>query len=275
MEINYVFHIGERCNSLEYFKSNNLLSGMNCFSGTYTSFNSVIDIISNNFNNIENNIVRFKICDLGNKDNEGIVFARCYDYTDEQKEHITKLIKNSKWDFFFKENYYTNANFCVNLQYTDEENLKENDLYFYKNKFCIFPNADYVDADLERLERRTNRFKKCLTDMASSSILLIYMDKLTLDTDIDVKMNEVIEIYKLPYNLFYIIPIYSHINNLSNEKIITVNNITFSVIYFPSLDIQKRDHPNDDNCLCYNTEYSKIKDTLLQSYDLKIVKLFE
>jgi len=64
-------------------KSNNLLSDMNCFSGMYISFNAVIDIISNNFKNLENNIVKFKICDLGNKDNDGIVFARCYDYTDD------------------------------------------------------------------------------------------------------------------------------------------------------------------------------------------------
>lgn len=275
MEINYVFHIGERCNSLEYFRINDLLSDMNCFSGAYVSFNSVINIISNNFNNLENNIVKFKICDLGNTDNAGIVFSRCDDYTDEKKENIKKLIKNSKWDFFFQENYYTKANFSINLQYTDEENFKENDLYFYKNNFCIFPNADYADIDIDRLERRTRRFKKHLTYLISSSILLIYMDKLTLDTDIDIKINEVTEIYKLPYNLFYIIPIYSHTNNLSNEKIIKVNNITFSIIYFPSFDVQKRDHPNDDNWIGYNTEFSKIKDTLLQSYDLKIVKLFE
>lgn len=274
MEINYVFHIGERCNSLHYLSQNNLLSGMNCFSGSYISFASAIDIISNNFNNLKNNIVQFKICDLTKTDDGGIVFVRCYDYTDEKKEHITKLIKNIKWDFFFKENYYAKANYCVNLQYTDEENFKENDIYFFKNKFCIFPNSDYVDADLERLERRTNRFQKCLTDMVSSSILLIYMDKLILDTDIDKKINEVTEIYKLPYNLFYIIPIYSHTNNLDNEKITKVNNITFFTIYFPSLDFQKTHHPNDDNWIGFTTEYDKIIDNLLKSYDLKIVKLF-
>lgn len=50
--INYSFHIGQRCQSLFFLNQNNFLSGLNCFSGIYISFDSVLSIINNNFQKI-------------------------------------------------------------------------------------------------------------------------------------------------------------------------------------------------------------------------------
>ena len=79
----------------------------------------------------------------------------------------------------------------------------------------------------------------------------------------------------MPYNLFYIIPIYSNTNNFDSEKIIKIGNITFATIYFPSLDLQKLNNPGDDNSIVYNLEFNKIQQILISSYDLQIIKLHQ
>jgi hypothetical protein len=100
------------------------------------------------------------------------------------------------------------------------------------------------------------------------------MDILTLECNFDEKINNIINHYKLPYNLFYIIPIYKEsTNDTNNEKTIKINNITFFIIYFKSIEFQKNNNKNDDNHLGFTNEYNKIKDTLLKSYDINIIKL--
>ena len=276
MAINYVFHIGGRCQSLAYMKENALLSGYNCFSGAYVSFPAAVNIITNNFKDVTNYIVKFKIADIGTNKKDNIVFARCHDYTGETKDRIAEYINCSKWDFFYQKNFYFNSDYCINMAYTDIDNLSNNDLILYKNNYFVLPNSDYTNnvVDIERLTRRTQRFNDCLSQKDSSSILLVFMDTLTLDTEIDIKMKNVVEIYQLPYNLCYVIPTYSNDDVSITEKIIRVNNITFSIIQFPSLSVQKRDHPGDDNWIGYRSEFDKIKETLTQSYDINLICLF-
>ena len=273
-QIKYCFHIGERCNSLAHFKNNNLLYSFNCFSGLYISFNSVIQIIKNNFNNFENNIAKFKIAEL--KDTLDVQFIRCDINIDELNE-IKNLLINNNFDFFYKENFYKNHNYCINLTYTDKSNFLKNDMYFYNNNYCIMPNSDYNDDEcLNTYYRRKNRFQECLNNQNPELILLIYMDKLVIDTDINLKITDVVNQYQLKYKLFYIIPIYSiNEKNLENEKIINIDNITFYTIYFSSLEFQKNNNPNDDNALgLYPEEYNKITLTIKECYNFdNLVKI--
>jgi hypothetical protein len=274
--INYVFHIGNRCQSLEFLRKNNFLSGFNCFSGTCVSFNSVINIIKNDFSDFENYIVKFTINNL-KKEDDHIEFIRCYDFTQEKIELIKKLIKENSFYFFFHTNYYSSSNYCINLKYTDIDNFSINDLFFWKNNYLLLPNTDY--SNLEQLSiynKRKERFQNCLKMNKSETILLIYMDTLTLDTNINKKYDDINEIYTLPYNLFYIIPIYSEkTKDINNEKIFKIKNITFYSIYFENLDYQKNNNPNDDNSLfLYKEQYNKINEILLQLYEFNITKLF-
>jgi hypothetical protein len=273
--INYVFHIGQRCQSLEFLRINNLLSGYNCFSGLYISFNSIIKIINNDFNDFDNYIVKFTIDKLKNEVDNSIEFIRCYDYSEEKMNDLKLKIIDNKFNFFFSKNFYSNKNYCINLKYTDECNFKENDLYFWKNNYCLMPNSDYSNIDeLNRINRRKERFENILKTNKTDTILLIYMDQLLLDNDIDIKINDITN-YNLPYNLFYIIPIYSETTkNINNEKIIKHNNITIYTIYFESIEFQKINNPNDDNNLSYVEQYKKIKEQLLKSYEFDIVNLF-
>ena len=269
--IKYSFHLGERCQFLHLLMENNLISGFNLFSGTYISFSSVIDIIKNDFKNFENNIVKFKISKLKNENDDSIEFIRCNDYLKEKLDNIKKTIINNDFNFFFSKNYYSNSNYCINLQYTDEENFKVNDTYFYKNNYYLMPNSDYSDENwLNTVNRRKNRFSECIKNNKSESILLIYMSKLVIDTDINNQVNEIIEKYTLPYNLFYVMTIYSvtEEKNPNNERIIKINNITIYTVYFPSIEFQKNNNPNYDNHLSFTDSYNKIKDALVSSYDL-------
>lgn len=270
--IKYSFHIGERCNSLVHFKDSNLLSSFNCFGGFYVSFNSAIRIIKDNFINFENNIVKFKIAEL--KNILDVQFIRCHDYNIDELNEIKKLLINNNFYFFYRENTYKNSNYCINLTYTDKSNFLINDMYYYKNNYCAMPNSDYTDDEcLNRYYRRKNRFQECLNSENPESILLIYMDKLVIDTDINSKITDVVNQYQLKYQLkyklFYIIPIYSiNEKKLENEKIINIDNITFYTIYFTSLESQIINNPNDDNSLMLHTEeYKKITSTIKECYN--------
>ena len=274
MEINYVFHIGGRCQSLAFLQDNNLLTGYNCFSGTYLSFKTAIDIIKNNFNDFENNIVKFNISELKN-DNDNIKFIRCHDYSDEKIVNIKNILKENDFNFFFKKNYYYYADYCINLKYTDIENLTINDLFYWKNNYLVLPNTDYSsDVQIDTFNRRKERFKNCLENNNSEKILLVFMDTLTIDSDVDKKINNVIDIYTIQYNLFYIIPIYNdNEKNMNNEKITKINNITFYTIYFESLEFQKINNPNDDNPLSNVENYNNIKNKLFECYNLNLINL--
>ena len=128
--INFVYHIGERCNLLAHLVNSNLLSGMNCFSGLYISFNSVIDIIKNDYNNFENNIVKFKILQLKNIEDNSIVFIRCIDYDQEELNKIKNLILNCDWNFFYKENYY-------DLRLLSNKELENHYLKYGQFSICV------------------------------------------------------------------------------------------------------------------------------------------
>ena len=70
----------------------------------------------------------------------------------------------------------------------------------------MLPNTDYSsDVQIDTFNRRKERFKNCLENNNSEKILLVFMDTLTIDSDVDKKINNVIDIYTIQYNLFYII----------------------------------------------------------------------
>jgi hypothetical protein len=274
MEINYSFHIGQRCQSLAFLQSNNFLTGYNLFAGSYISFKSTINIIKNNFKDFENHIVKFNISELKNED-DNIKFVRCHDYSHEKILEYKTLLKSNDFNFFFKKNYYYNANYCINLKYTDIENFIINDLFYWKNNYLVLPNSDYSsDEQIDTFNRIKERFKNCLENNNPEKILLIFMDTLIIDSDIEKKINDVIDTYTLQYNLFYIIPIYNeneNEKNMNNEKITKINNITFYTIYFPSLEIQKINNPNDDNPLSFVENYNNIKNKLSECYNLNLI----
>lgn len=275
--MNYVFHIGRRCQTLDFLKWNNFLSGFNPFSGISNSFSVAVELIKNGFEDYENYVVKFQISKINNDNDDSIEFIRCYNYSDEKLKIIKSLIKQNKFNGFFKQNYYFYRNFCINLKYTDIDNFLFEEMFFWKNNYLIYPNTDYSSEEqLDTYNRRKERFQNCLKNNKSESILLIYMENLVLDSDYENTINNAVNIYTLPYNLFYIVPIYSKTNskNMSHEKILKINNITFYVIYFESLDYQKINNPGDDNYLGFTNEYNKIKEALLKSYTFDIVKLF-
>ena len=52
---------------------------------------------------------------LKNIEDNSIVFIRCIDYDQEELNKIKNLILNCDWNFFYKENYYRNCDYCINL----------------------------------------------------------------------------------------------------------------------------------------------------------------
>jgi hypothetical protein len=267
----YVFHIGERCNSLDVLKNANLLSGMNIFSGLYISFSSVVSILKHNFHNFENNIVKFCIATLS--DVKTIEFIRSDTLDQNTKDIIVKELQKGKFKFFFKENYYKHAPYCIQLDYTDICNVSLEDLYFCKNKYCLMPNSDY--SNLDTFTRRKNRFVACLNECPKET-LLVYMDKLTHTDQLSSFINNIKEMYDFEYPLFYIIPFYNDDNTEENDKIIKHKNITFCCVLFKNLEYQKQNNPNDDNATyLYKKEYNKILEILKETYNLtNITKTF-
>lgn len=224
---------------------------------------------------MENYIVKIVISKLQNENDDSIEFIRCFDYTEEKIKSMKEVIKKINYDFFFKRNYYYEYDYCINLKYTDLNNFKIDDMYFWKNNYCTMPNSNYGNEEqIATFNRRRDRLKNCLESKNSENILLIYMDQLILDTSINEKIEDIIKKYNLPYSLFYIIPIYSEISeDENNEKLTKINNITFYTVYFKSLEFQKINNPNDDCNLFYVDQYNKIKENLSKSYNFDIINL--
>lgn len=260
ININYCFHLGERCNSLFVLKENNILSGHNLFSGTYISFESANEIITNGLDTFFTNNVTFIISKLKTNEKK-IDFFNCDDI---DKNIIEKYITNNDFLFFNSENYYKDSFYSINLKYTDISNLLINDLYNYKNRYFVMPNNNFNDETfINNTIRRSKRFDDCLKSTGVG--LLIYMDKLTDINIVSNVINNVTTIYKQPQYLFYIIPIYKNqeynVNNIYSN-ITRINNIIFFEIEFPSLSYQLIHNPNDDNIVSYTVQYSKIIETI-------------
>lgn len=273
MRIDYVFHLGERCNSFGYFKNEKLLSGLNMFNGLYISFDSILKLLNSNID-LEKNVIKFKISDLKNENS--IQFINCEMYTEDEKKKITNLVQKNKFWFFAKENYYKNTDYCINIKYTDLENFEYDDSYYMKNCYCLMPNSDYSSTNfLETYKRRRDRFVECI-EKNKENVVFVYMDKLTDVNFVESKMNEVINKYKLAWNLFYIIPVCNDDNKPIESYTKVYSNITFCVVQFKNLEYQLKHNPNDDNKRdLYNEEYTKIKNLFNRSYDLSIQYLFE
>jgi hypothetical protein len=263
IQINYSFHIGERCQSSHFLSTNNLISCCNPFSGIYISFDKAIEIMNNNFKDFLNNITYFIISQkkLINIINQNKNF-----------ENIDKLIENNKFDFFHKKNYYSDADYCLSLNYTDLKNFEIDDLYYWKS-YCVMPNANYnTENQIETYTRRKDRFLNILQNKNKENILLIYQNKLIKYCDVFDYINTIIIMYNLEYNLFFIIPIDTDDLNFE-DKIQYHNNITFYLIKFPNLESQILNNPNDDNPLSNSEEYNKIKQKINELYDMKLHSL--
>lgn len=273
--INYIFHIGERCQHYQFLSNNNLLTAYNMFTGISVSFPSVVKLLKNGCNDLKNNIAKFTI---SNKHIEGVTFINCNNYTNEELNYYGKLIIENKFNFFGSKNFYYTQPYCINIKYTDMNNLLEHDIYNWNDEVCIMPNSNYADAVfLDKVNRRIDRFIDTINNNLENT-LLFYMNKSVLDINCEDKIKYICSIYDLPYKLFYVIPVYSEDNNtnpLVEEGIRVINNINFCIVYFPSNNFQLINNPNDDNALIFTNEYNKIKSMLINSYDIELINLFE
>jgi hypothetical protein len=262
-KINYSFHIGERCQFLALLKNNNLISGLNPFSGTYISINNSFKLIKSKFEDFENNLLQFKIS------------TKEYNIINKTKniDKLDEMIKNNKFYFFDKENFYKDKDYCINLNYTSESNFLIDDMYYW-NDYFVLPNVNYnLDTQKDTYYRRKNRFMNCLETNNPDEILLIYMNKL-IPSSIDVYnfIEHIKSTYDLSYNLFLIIPTSDKIT----EEIVIYNNIYFYIINFPSLEIQLNNNPGDDLSLhIYCHQYNTIKSKLFEYFDINLMNLYD
>lgn len=266
--INYSFHLGERNQSYYFLSQNKFISGDNPFSGTYVSFDVVIDIINNNFNDCLNNVAYLNI----SKKRLTNIVNKTNDF-----ENIDELVQSNDFEFFHKENFYKNKDYCISLNYTDMDNFKINDMYYWKRYF-VMPNVNYnTEKQMNVFAKRKKRFLDVLNNEHKDNILLIYQNKMISCLDVDSFIENVVKIYNLPFELFYIVPVDAHTNDGVDfdDKIVTVGNIVFYIVGFPNLEYQIANNPSDDNELTSCKEqYEKIKNKINELYDMKLVLLW-
>lgn len=261
--INYAFHIGERCQSYGFFSSNKLISCANPFSGIYVSFDMAINIINNNFIDYIDNIAYFiiskkKLINIVNKNKDF--------------DNIDKFIENNKFNFFHKENYYKNNDYCISLNYTDLNNFNIDDMYYW-NSYCVMPNVNYnTNQQIEIYTKRKKRFLNILHNVNEENILLIYQNKLIKYCDLLNFIDNIIKKYNLKYNLFFIIPVSNNDVNFEDD-VYYHDNIIFYIIKFPDIEYQIKNNSNDDNALSYTTQYNKIKQKINELYNYELINI--
>ena len=107
--INYIFHIGERCNSYNYLNNKKLLSGVIPLNGIYISFNVAIMQIKNEFIDFIDDIIEFVI-----SSKKEFKYVK---NVPENKKELEELIIANKFNFFNSINYYKNSNYSINFKY--------------------------------------------------------------------------------------------------------------------------------------------------------------
>ncbi len=261
--INYIFHIGERCNMYYSLLEHKLISGVTPLNGIYNSFDVAIDLINNKFSDFTDDIVEFCIADK--------TYFNYVKNIPKDKDRIEELIKKNKMFFFYKENYYSKNNYCINLKYTNILNLLINDIYNWRDSYLALPNTTFITKEgNDTFIRRKDRFINCIERNNAETILLIYMDKLqSIDVSLDT-IHNVKHTYNLNYNLFYVIPTD---DTIINDTII-YNNITFFYVNFPSIETQMVNNPNDDNSRNYTSSYNKITQKIRDSYNISLISLY-
>ena len=230
IKINYIFSIGFRCNSTDFFTRYKLRHISGPFDYTFIDIETSFENIYNKFKFFLNNIVFL------NK-NENIL--KIYYSNNEISQKIVNL-KNQEKINYMKHNY-NNNNLLINQNFI---NNTPSNLYNW-DRICIFlHHAIYKENKYIEIKSRSNIFNN-IYETYPNNLCLFYLTKIIEVDDFNSYKNYIINLKKI-YNIkCYIIIIVC--SDRLNESHCFENNILFIIKRVNDYNSQYYNRSRDKN----------------------------
>jgi hypothetical protein len=250
MEINYIFPIGERCNSAHFLNKYNLRKMAYPLDWNRIDFETCCENISNLFENFLSDIVIFK-----KNDKKKILFKKKFDEIDSNLE----LFFNYENLYGWNNRNYNHVTFRLNQHFLPKK--FPNNIYDW-DRLCFLWNYDVENEEIKsKINMRINRFNKIYSNN-NNKTLFLHISKIINNLNEDEQINyynKIIKKYKLNESKFCIVLCCTSI--LESYSTISNNNL-FIFLKVPSEEEQKilNNYIVNNNLYHANDIYNNLND---------------
>jgi hypothetical protein len=257
IEINNIFSIGYRCNSVQFLRRFDMSKFSGPFDWMYIDLESALININNKFESYLNDIVI-----INKSENKFInLYGKNFDSV---KEDITKLYND---DISYMNEDYVKTTLPINQNFNI---VKTNDLYKW-DRICVFLHHHLENNDeVEKIKTRVSRFNEVIQN-DKTKVMLFYISKIIDGSDVRSEIDKIcylVKKYNIESNLVSIICIPNQ-----DDEVIEIGNCFFIVKNVPDYSYQFDTYKTDNNFewLEYGMEginFEKEYDIIKDHYDL-------
>lgn len=253
-EINYIFNIGFRCNSVDFLKKYNLHKISSPFDHLFIDFETSLDIISNKMECFYSDIILF------NKNNN-ILELKNHQNTKVINDKFGTLMKN---DIFYMAHNYNKNNLLFNQNFINNVN---GNLYNFDRimQFHHSEDKEYLIFE-DKISNRSNRFINIYSENKERTILF-YMTKI-----ISISTSEYIKFIinnKNKYNIkSFIVVVICSDNDIDGHIYDNENNCLFIIKSVENYYIQLSKYETDNNINVYN--FDNVYNIMLKYFNFNL-----
>jgi hypothetical protein len=256
-EINYVFSVGYRCNSVQFLRRFEVSKFSGPFDWMYIDLETSLMNIHNRFEFYLNDIVILnknenKLINIKNKNFESINsdILKLYD------SNISYMNED-----YFKTTLPINQNFTI---------VNSSNLYEW-NRICVFLHNNLMsDDEVNKLKIRIDRLNEVM-DKDKSKVMLFHISKIIESKTIDEEINEIYSLvkkYNIESNLVSILCTPNY-----NDDVKVIDNCFFIIKNVPDYTSQFENNKTDNNFEwleygMYGINFEKEYEIIKNNFDL-------
>jgi hypothetical protein len=230
-EINYVFSVGYRCNSVQFLRRFEVSKFSGPFDWMYIDLETSLMNIHNRFEFYLDDIV------ILNKNENELINIKNKNFESIDPDILKLYNSNISYmnEDYFKTRLPINQNFTV---------VNSSDLYEW-NRICVFLHNDLTsDAEVNKLKIRIDRLNEVM-DKDKNKVMLFYISKIIESKTIDEEINEIYSLVK-KYNIeSSLVSILCTPNY--NDDIKVIDNCFFIIKNVPDYTHQFENNKTDNN----------------------------
>lgn len=253
IEINYIFSIGQRCNSTDFLKAYNMRNISGPFDHLFIDLETTFENIYNKFKLFFSAYVSFK------KKYNKLVIKKPTTYLNP----IFKNLETYEKIFYMGHNYY-NFKLHINQNYIDN---MSNNIYDW-NRLLISIHHNFTDTGTCNMIRKRVNIFLYNYENNSDKLILFHMTKIMSDNTIDIYKNYIFDLKeKYKINCYLVIIYFS---DKLDDGHLYENKVLIIIKKVKSYEIQLETKKIDNNRLKYNKELSiihKYFDFKLKTYE--------
>ena len=230
-EINYVFSVGYRCNSVQFLRRFEMSKFSGPFDWMYIDLETSLINVHNQFESYLDDIV------ILNKNENKLINIRNKNF-ELINSDILKLYDSN---IVYMDENYLKITLPINQNFTI---ANSNDLYEW-SRICIFLHHDLIsDNEVDKIKTRVDRLNKIM-DKDKNKVMLFYISKIIESKTVDEQINEIyllVKKYNIESNLVSILCTPNY-----DDDVKVIDNCFFIIKNVPDYTFQFENNKTDNN----------------------------